>query len=288
MKKDKDNNKDWDIIIEPKRHNFFTHKDIKDVIEHKDLIFNFVNRDFVTQYKQTILGPLWYLIQPILTTIIFTVIFGNIAKIPTDGLPRPLFYLAGITLWNFFSSTLSTTSNIFVGNSGIFGKVYFPRIVIPIATMISNYIKLFIQLLLFISFYIYFLIVTTGIKPNIYLLFFPLILIQLSILGTSCGMIISSLTTKYRDLQFLVGFGIQLWMYATPIVYPISMVSGKWKWVFMINPVSFSVELFRYSVTGYGNPNILYFLMSLGLTIILFFIGITFFKKAEETFIDRV
>lgn len=281
-------NKEWDIIIEPKRHNFFTHKDIKEIIEHRDLILNLVNRDFITQYKQTILGPFWYFIQPLLTTIVFTVIFGNIVKISTDGLPKPLFYLAGIIIWNFFSSTLSTTSNIFINNSHIFGKVYFPRLVIPISIIISNYIKLFIQLVLFLSLYLYLIFLSKGIKPNLYLIFTPFIFIQLSLLGGSCGMIISSLTTKYRDLQFLVNFGIQLWMYATPVVYPLSLIPQKWQWIFFVNPVSFSVELFRYSLTGYGSSKFLYFLISFFLTLILFFISVIYFKKAEQTFIDRV
>lgn len=287
-KKDKKENKNWDIIISSKRKKYLTFKDFKDLIEYKDLIFNFINRDFVTQYKQTILGPLWYIIQPILTTVIFTIIFGNIARIPTDGLPKPLFYLGGITLWNFFSSTLTSTSNIFTSNSNIFGKVYFPRIVVPVSIMISNYIKLFIQFLLFMAFYIFFIIQMPSVRPNIYLLFLPLILVQLSLLGVSCGVFISSITTKYRDLQYLVGFGVQLWMYATPVIYPISQISDKWQWIFMINPLSYSLELFKYSFTGYGSLNLKYFFIGCGVTLILFIISFRSFKKAEETFIDRV
>ncbi|HOJ65148.1 MAG TPA: ABC transporter permease [Spirochaetota bacterium] len=284
----KEKTQGWDIIITSKRKNYLSLKDFKDIIDHRDLIFNFVNRDFVTQYKQTILGPLWYLIQPILTTIVFTIIFGNIARIPTDGLPGPLFYLGGITLWNFFSSTLTSTSNIFTSNAGIFGKVYFPRIVVPISIMISNYIRLLIQFLLFLSIYIFFIFNLKTIRPNIYLLFLPLILIQLSLLSLACGMFISSITTKYRDLQYLVGFGVQLWMYASPVVYPISQIAEKWQWVFIVNPVSYSLELFKYAFTGYGTLNLKYFFISCFVTIILLLLSFRSFKKAEETFIDRV
>ena len=218
-------NDNWTMIIRPKRHWFDI--DLKGIWQYRDLIVLFVRRDFVARYKQTILGPLWFIIQPLLTTLMFTVVFGKIAKIPTDGLPPMLFYLGGITAWNYFANSLRGTSNTFISNAGIFGKVYFPRLVTPISIVISGIIQFFIQFLFLLAFMAYFGIVGADFGPNIYILFIPVLIIMMAGLGLGFGIILSSLTTKYRDLTNLLGFGVQLWMYATPIVYPLSELSGK-------------------------------------------------------------
>jgi lipopolysaccharide transport system permease protein len=280
-----DNTK-WTTIIKAKPK--FFDINILELIHYRDLVFLFIKRDFVAYYQQTILGPFWYLIQPLISTIVFTIVFGNIAKIPTDGIPQPLFYLAGLTIWNYFSSCLSSTSNVFVGNSGIFGKVYFPRLTVPISIVISNFIRFLIQFLLFICFYFYYIIIGAKISPNVFLFLIPIILIQVAILGLGCGILLSSLTTKYRDMGFLVGFGLQLWMYATPIVYPISQVPEKWRWVFIVNPMAQIIEMFKYSFIGIGSINWWYYGYSLGITVIILIFGLTLFNVVEKSFMDRV
>jgi lipopolysaccharide transport system permease protein len=280
------NNSEWTTIIKskPKFFNF----NIRELIHYRDLIFLFIKRDFIAYYQQTILGPFWYIVQPLLTTIVFTIVFGQIARIPTDGIPAPLFYMAGLTIWNYFSSCLSSTSNIFVGNAGIFGKVYFPRLTVPISSVISNFIKFIIQFSLFIGFFIFYIISGSKIIPNIFLVLIPVLLLQVAILGLGCGILLSSLTTKYRDMGFLVGFGLQLWMYATPIVYPISQVSEKWRWVFVVNPMAQIVELFKYAFIGTGSFNLKYYLISVITTLVILFLGLIMFNKVEKTFMDRV
>ncbi len=280
-----DNNEKWDLIIKPAGNLNFN---LKELLHYKFLMYLFVKRDFVTYYKQTILGPLWYIIQPLLTTLVFTVIFGNIAKIPTDGIPTTVFYLIGITFWGLFSESMTSTSNIFVTNAQIFGKVYFPRLTVPIARMTSNYIKFFIQLFLFLGFYLYFLFFTKSMKPNLYLLFVPLICIQFSIIAFGIGIIISSLTTKYRDLQFVVTFGVQLWMYATPVIYPMSNIPSQWLWVFIVNPIAYPMEFLKYAFTGQGIVNFTYLGISFATSILLLIIGLFNFNKVEKDFMDRV
>lgn len=276
----------WTTIIKAKSNIF--NLNLKDILHYRDLIFLFVKRDFVAYYQQTLFGPFWYLIQPLSTMIVFTFIFGNVAKIPTDGLPKSIFYLTGITLWNYFSTCLTTNSNVFISNSNIFGKVYFPRLVVPISQIISNLIKFFIQFILFFGLFLYFLIKGSVIKPNIFLLITPLLLLQVTLLAFGCGVLISSLTTKYRDLGFLIGFGMQLWMYATPIVYPFSQIPEKWKWIFIVNPMAPIVEIFRYAFLGAGKIYYLSVIISVSITLIILLFGIITFNSVEKSFMDRV
>ncbi len=276
----------WTLEIRPKRH--LLDINLKELWRYKDLIVLFVRRDFVAKYKQTILGPLWFIIQPLLTTLMFTVVFGNIAGIPTDGLPKMLFYMSGITAWNYFALCLKSTSNTFVKNAGIFGKVYFPRLAMPISTVISGLIQFFIQFLFLIGFMIYFWITGVEFGPNIYILLIPVLIFLMAGLGLGFGIIISSLTTKYRDLTNLVSFGVQLWMYATPIIYPLSEIPEKYKWAVLANPVSPIVETFRYSLLGQGSFNFLYLLYSFGFMVVVLVVGVLLFNKIEQSFMDTV
>jgi lipopolysaccharide transport system permease protein len=242
----------------------------------------------VAKYKQTILGPLWFIIQPLLTTLMFTVVFGKIAKIPTDGLPQMLFYLSGITAWGYFSESLKATSNTFVTNANIFGKVYFPRLAIPVSVIISNLVLFGIQFLFLIVFMIIFYFSGYSFGPNIYILLLPVLLILMAGLGLGFGIIISSLTTKYRDLTYLVAFGIQLWMYATPIVYPLSNLSGNIRMLALLNPLTSIVETFRYIMLGSGELNWMNLLYSFIFMIITLIIGVLLFNKVEQSFMDTV
>jgi len=277
---------DWDLVVKPL--NKWYDLRLKEIFRYKDLLLLFVRRDFVSVYKQTILGPIWFFIQPIITSITFTVIFGNLARISTDGIPPILFYMSGITLWNYFSDTLTKTSDTFTANANIFGKVYFPRMIVPLSLVLSNLIKFSVQLLLFLSVWVYFLITKDDIHPNIYLLLVPFLILLMGFLGLAFGIIISSMTTKYRDLKFLVGFGVQLLMYATPIVYPLSIVPEKYKWIILANPVTSIVETFKFAFLGIGDFNIWHLGYSLIFTIILFFIGLVVFHKVEKSFMDTV
>jgi len=276
----------WDLTIKP--HSKWYDLKLKEIFKYKDLLFLFVRRDFVSLYKQTILGPLWFFIQPIITAITFTVIFGNLAKISTDGLPQILFYLCGITLWNYFSDTLTKTSETFTANANIFGKVYFPRMIMPLSVVVSNLIKLGVQFLLFIVVWIYFLVKTNLIQPNVTLILIPFLILLIGLMGLSFGIIISSLTTKYRDLKFLVTFGVQLMMYASPIVYPLSIVSEKYKWLILTNPITSIIETFKYAFLGVGEFSWIYLGYSLGFTMILLTISLIFFNRVEKTFMDTV
>lgn len=277
---------DWDLTINP--HSKWYDLRIKEIFKYKDLLFLFVKRDFVSIYKQTILGPLWFFLQPIITAITFTVIFGNLAKISTDGLPQILFYMCGITLWNYFADTLTKTSDTFSSNANIFGKVYFPRMIAPLSVVVSNLIKLGIQFLLFLGIWIYYLIQSDLIHPNKMLVLIPFLIILIGFMALSFGIIISSLTTKYRDLKFLVTFGIQLMMYASPIVYPLSIVPEKYKWIIVANPVTSIIETFKYAFLGVGEFSWLYLGYSTLFTIILFMIGLVIFHRVEKSFMDTV
>lgn len=277
---------DWDLTINP--HSKWYDLRIKEIFKYKDLLFLFVKRDFVSIYKQTILGPLWFFLQPIITAITFTVIFGNLAKISTDGLPQILFYMAGITLWNYFADTLTKTADTFSSNANIFGKVYFPRMIVPLSVVVSNLIKLAIQFLLFLGIWIYYLIQSDLIHPNKMLVLIPFLIILIGFMALSFGIIISSLTTKYRDLKFLVTFGIQLMMYASPIVYPLSIVPEKYKWIIVANPVTSIIETFKYAFLGVGEFSWLYLVYSTLFTIILFMIGLVIFHRVEKSFMDTV
>jgi lipopolysaccharide transport system permease protein len=262
--------------------------DFAELWRYRDLILLFVRRDFVAIYKQTILGPLWFLLGPLFSTLVFTVIFGNIAKIPTDGLPPFLFYLSGIVTWSYFSGCMTKTSNTFIENAGIFGKVYFPRIAVPIAVVITNLITLAIQFSLFLVFLIYYYLLGSSIHPNIWILLLPMLLIQMAALGLGMGILISSMTTKYRDITFLLGFGVQLWMYATPIVYPLSQIPEKWQWLFALNPMTAIVETFRYAFLGSGAIQPWVLSLSAGMTILILILGIVMFSHVEKTFMDTV
>ncbi|NVN97993.1 MAG: ABC transporter permease [Geobacteraceae bacterium] len=274
-------------IIRPVSGWFDLH--LTDLWRYRDLIMLFVRRDFVAVYKQTILGPLWYLLQPIMTTIVFTFVFGNIAKIPTDGVPPTLFYFAGLTVWSYFSGCLNRTSNTFVNNAGIFGKVYFPRLSVPLSVVISGLIGFFIQMTLFIAILIFYNFqgAVIGFNP-LYILALPLLILQIAALGLGFGIIVSSLTTKYRDLVQLVGFGVQLWMYATPIAYPSSQVPDRWQWVIALNPMTPVVEMFRFTFLGVGTINLWQIGQSLMATVIILFIGIILFSRVEKNFMDTV
>lgn len=275
--------------ITPKKHLFDIN--LKEIWQYKDLLLLFVRRDFIAVYKQTVLGPLWFFIQPIFTTIIFTIIFGQLAEIPTDGLPPVLFYMCGITCWNYFSECLNKTSNTFITNANIFGKVYFPRLVLPISITISNLIKFSIQFLLFLGFLIYYIFQGAYIHPNIYMLLLPFLLLLMAGLGLGFGIFISSLTTKYRDFQFLVLFGVQLFMYATPIVYPLSLAKeklGEYSWIAIANPMTSVIETMKYAFLGQGQFSWYYLAYSFSFMIFLLFIGTITFNKVEQSFMDTV
>lgn len=275
----------WDREIEPSTR--WYKLNLASILRFKDLIFLFVYRDFVSVYKQTILGPIWFFIQPLITTITFTLVFGRLAHVSTDGSPKLLFYLAGVTLWNYFADTLIKTSETFTANANIFGKVYFPRIVVPLSIVISNLIKFAIQLLLFLAIWTYFLGIH-AIHPNTVLLFLPFLILLMGILGFGFGILISSITTKYRDLKFLIAFGVQISMYATPIVYPISFVPQQYRWIVLANPVTSIIETFKFGFLGVGEFNLLHLLYSLLFATVLVFLGLVIFNKVEKSFMDTV
>lgn len=282
-----DVNDSWTEIIKPKR-GWFDVK-LKEIWRYRDLIMLFVRRDFVSVYKQTILGPLWLFIQPLFTTFIFYFVFNRIANIPTDGVDPILFYLSGITLWNYFSDCFNKTSNTFVANASIFGKVYFPRLTTPISIVISNLIKLFIQLVLFLCIVVYNVAFNgTQIHPNMTLLLFPFLILLMAVMGLGMGILFSALTTKYRDLSFLLTFGIQLLMYATPIIYPLSFTHGKLHTVLSFNPITPIIENFRYAFFGIGSFDLGGLIYSSVFSFTVLFIGILFFNKVENKFMDTV
>lgn len=278
---------EWDLIIRPKGHLFDLQ--LKEVWKFRDLLWLFVRRDFAAQYKQTILGPVWHFIQPIFTTLMFLVVFNKIADIPTDDVPPILFYMSGITIWNYFSSCLTATSNTFVANAGIFGKVYFPRLVIPLSTITSNLIKFGIQFLLLMAVFVFFIIKGAPVYFSSTLLIIPMLLVMMAGLGLGMGIIISSLTTKYRDLTVLIGFAVQLLMYATPIAYPLSFLKGNKfaSWI-QWNPLTPVVEAFRYALFQEGSFSAGSLLYSTAFIIIVLFIGLLTFNRVERTFMDTV
>ncbi len=277
---------DWTTIITSRTGWFDIN--LKEIWSYRDLIMLFVRRDFVSQYKQTILGPLWFLIQPLLSTLVFTVVFGTIAQIPTDGLPQFLFYMSGITAWNYFSECITKTSNTFVSNAYIYGKVYFPRLAVPISVLIMSLVRFAIQFGLFLAFLIYFYFKGSPIHPNSWILLTPLLIIQMAALGLGMGILISSFTIKYRDIAQGFTFAVSLWMYATPIVYPLSQVPEKWQWLIALNPMTSIVEIFRYAFLGAGTVQPWLFGLSIGMTVLILVIGILMFNRVEKTFIDTV
>jgi lipopolysaccharide transport system permease protein len=262
--------------------------DLKEIWRYRDLILLFVRRDFVTAYKQTILGPLWHLLPPLFSTLVFTVVFGRIANIPTDGAPGPLFYMSALVAWNYFAACLTSTSNTLVANAGIFGKVYFPRLTVPLSVVITGLLTFFIQLGLFLCLWLFFFLKGASVKPNIFVLFVPLLILQMGMLGLGFGTLVSSLTTKYRDLTFAVGLGVQLWMYATPIVYPLSQIPAQWRWLYALNPMAAIVEAFRYAFLGAGSVRPLHMAISLSVTVVVLFVGLVLFRRIEKTFLDTV
>ncbi|MEL7122116.1 MAG: ABC transporter permease [Bacteroidota bacterium] len=277
---------DWDIVITPQKS--LLALNLNEVWRYKDLLFLFVRRDFVAQYKQTILGPLWYIIQPLFTTLIFTVVFGNLAGISTDSIPPILFYLAGVTCWNYFAECLTKTSTTFKDNQNIFGKVYFARLTVPLSIVISNLIKFGIQFVLFIGFYAYFLIKGTDIQPNMTIFLFPILIVMLAGLGLGFGLIVTSMTTKYRDLVYLIQFGVQLAMYATPVIYPLSTVPEQYRWLSVLNPMTSVIETFKHGFLGQGTFSWWYLSYSLIFLVILLLLGISIFNRTEKNFMDTV
>jgi lipopolysaccharide transport system permease protein len=276
----------WDMVIGPQRNLFDLR--LRELWHASDLIVLFVRRDFVSVYKQTILGPLWYLIQPLLTTVIFTVIFGNIAKLPTDGLPQFLFYMSGTIIWTYFASCLTKTSETFVGNASLFGKVYFPRLAVPISILISNLIAFAIQFAFFLVFMGYFALQGTQLHPNWWILLTPVLLLMMAGLGLGFGIIVSSLTTKYRDLRFLVQFGVQLLMYVTPVIYPTSSLPHRFQVLIQFNPMSSVVEAFRFAYLGGGAVDLAQLAYSFGIMLVSIIIGVVLFNRVEATFMDTV
>lgn len=276
----------WTTIIRPKSG--LLDFNLKELINHKFLMFLFVRRDFVAQFKQTILGPFWLALQPLFTTGIYSIIFGGLAKIPTDGIPQPVFYMAGTILWNYFSSCLSGSSSVFSSNAGIFSKVYFPRLVVPITTVVTRLYTFVIQLIIFIIIYAVYLFRGAAMHPNLFLLLVPVVIMHSALLGLGAGLWVNSLTVKYRDLGQLVSFGVSLWMWATPIVYPLSLVPQKYQFLIYFNPMAPVVELFRYSFTGAGTFPLLPYLTSVVVTSIILFVGLIMFHRTEQTFVDIV
>jgi lipopolysaccharide transport system permease protein len=279
-------NEHWDLVIKPKSN--WLDINFADLWRYRDLILLFVRRDFVAQYKQTILGPVWHIIQPLFTTFLYAVVFGEIANLKTDGSPRPLFYLSGIIMWNYFSGCLLNTANTFIANANIFGKIYFPRLVIPISTVISTSIRFGIQFLLLIAFLLFYIFVRDiNISITYYVLYVPLLIIIMGVMGLGFGIMISSLTTKYRDIALFLGFALQLLMYLTPVIYPASLW-GKYQWVMDINPMTPIIESFRHAMLGSGSFDMSGILYSGIFSVVVFFIGAILFTRTEKTFMDTV
>jgi len=278
-------NKDKQInVIGP--HMSFFHLNLKEYWQYRDLLMLFIRREIVVKYKQTILGPLWYFIQPLLQTIMFTIVFGNIAGIPTDGIPKILFYLAGVTAWNYFAESLKLTSDTFVKNFQLYNKIYFPRAIIPLAIVLSNILKFLIQLVLFLGFYLYFILNDAPIHADITILLLPVFVLITAGLALGFGLVISAFTTKYRDLNLLIQFGVQLWMYATPIIYPISEISPKNQIFVMINPMTSIVEAFKYAFLGAGKFSIPGLIYSFIFMVVILLFGILVFNRMEKNFVD--
>jgi len=276
----------WDIEIKPKKS--LLDVNLKQVYDYRDLLIMFVKRDVVTLYKQTILGPIWFFVQPIMTMAIYVFVFGNIAKISTDEIPQPLFYLSGIILWNYFSECFNQTADTFSQNANIFGKVFFPRLIIPLSKVVSGLIKFVIQFILFFTLFLYYYFTTNVISPSPLLIFLPLLIIMMAGIGLGFGLIFSSLTTKYKDLKFLIQFGVQLLMYATPIIYPLSSIPADKKIWLNINPLTHIIEAFKYIFLGKGAFSEMGLIYSAVFTLIILFTGVIVFNKTEKSFMDTV
>ena len=278
--------KEWDLVIEP-QHSLLD-LNLKDVWRYRDLLWLLVKRDFVSFYKQTILGPLWFFIQPLFTTLIFTFVFGNLAGLSTDGLPQPLFYMAGITAWNYFADCLTKTSTVFKDNANIFGKVYFPRLIMPLSIVVSNLVRFGVQMLLFFLMMAYYAYTGGSFTPNAYVLLFPVLVLLMALLGLGLGLIITAMTTKYRDLAFLITFGVQLMMYGTTVIYPLSAAPAKYRALIELNPMTGIIEAFRYGFLGQGEFTVSSFGYSVAFTLLALVLGVVIFNKTEKTFVDTV
>lgn len=281
--------KNWDLIIQNKSSLF--RLDLHEVWRYRDLLRMYVKRDIITFYKQTILGPMWFFIQPIMTTIMFMFVFGGIAGISTDGVPQAVFYLAGLVCWNYFADCLTKCSDTFNANQQIFGKVYFPRLIVPFSIVVSNMVKMGIQLVLFLVVYAYYFIALGTFEINWTIVLFPVLLLMLASLGLGFGLVISSLTTKYRDLRFLITFGVQLWMYATPVIYPLSVMKQNYPdkiWVIVANPLTAIIETFKYGFTGVGVFEWNYLLYSFVMSIAVLLLGIIVFNRVQKNFMDVI
>lgn len=278
--------KQWDLIIKPKRNLFDIN--LKQVYEYKDLLLLFVKRDVITVYKQTILGPIWFFVQPILTMVIYVFVFGSVAKISTDSIPQPLFYLSGIVMWNYFADCFNQTANTFTQNANIFGKVFFPRLIIPLSKIVSSLIKYLIQFSLFLALFFYYYFNSSVIQPSLLILIVPILLVLMAGLGLGFGLIFSSLTTKYKDLKFLIQFGVQLLMYATPIIYPLSTIPEKYQFWVKLNPIAHIVETFKTAFLGSGHFSLNGLIYASSFTIVILLFGILIFNKTEQKFMDTV
>lgn len=279
----------YELVIRPTRGWF--HLNLGDLWRYRDLLFLLVHRDFVAKYKQTILGPAWFILQPLLTTLVFTVIFGKVAKIPTDGLPLVLFYLAGLLGWSYFAQTFQTTSGTLIANAHLFGKVYFPRLVVPLSAVISNLLAFSLQLgtfLCFWGYYKFFTVAGASFGFSSAIVWLPLLMVQLAALSLGVGLWLSALTAKYRDFVHVSGFIIQIWMYATPVIYPLSQIPEKWRWLAVLNPMTMPVEAMKYMFLGQGIVIPTYLSVSLGMTGLLLLTGVLIFNKVERTFVDTV
>jgi lipopolysaccharide transport system permease protein len=289
MKTNNKHTSDWDTIIQP-RNTLFS-LNLSEVWRYRDLLIMYIHRDIVTFYKQTILGPLWFVIQPLFTTIMFMFVFGGIAGISTDGLPQPLFYMAGLLCWNYFADCLNRCSDTFNANQQVFGKVYFPRLVVPLSIVVSNLVKMGIQFCLFLAIYIYYAVLGSPISINGYALLAPWLVILLAGLGLGFGLLITSLTTKYRDLRFLITFGVQLWMYATPVIYPLSVMKEshqQYAWLINANPLTAIIEAFKYGFLGEGTFSASGLLYSTLFTVVIMIAGIISFNRVQRSFMDVI
>ncbi|REJ78554.1 MAG: ABC transporter permease [Acidobacteria bacterium] len=276
----------WDMVIESKG-SLFDLK-LREVWRYRDLLFMFVKRDFVSFYKQTILGPLWFFIQPLFTMIVFTFVFGNLAGLSTDGLPQPLFYLAGITAWNYFAECITKTSTVFKDNANIFSKVYFPRLIMPLSIVTSNLVRFAVQMLLFFGMMTYFWFAGGGFEVTSAVALFPLLVLLMALLGLGMGLIITAMTTKYRDLSFLVQFGVQLLMYATTVIYPLSSAPEQYRWILELNPMTAIIEAFRFAFLGSGEFGFYSLGYSAVVSIAILVFGVVIFNRTERDFVDTV
>lgn len=285
MKQEK-NTEEWDLVIEARTS--LLDLNLRDVWRYRDLLWMFVKRDFVSFYKQTILGPLWFFIQPFFTTIVFTIIFGKLAGIGTDGLPKPLFYLVGIIAWNYFADCLTKTSDVFRANAQLFGKVYFPRLIMPLSIVTSSLVRFGVQMLLLLGVMVYYALQGAAFAPNWAIVLFPLLVIIMAVLGLGLGLIITAMTTKYRDLAFLVQFGVQLLMYGTTVVFPLSIATGNYRTILELNPMTGIIEAFRYGFLGKGELSLWSIGYPVGFALVVLVLGVIIFNKTEKSFVDTV